>query len=155
MIHPTMSELNFADSMGQWLRTVVPPSVMPANKIINSDDVVALSDVFQDESNKQFIIYALGEAHGDNTVIRNCAVGVLTRLDPGNRRCLALVDHLRGFIDSGLSIPLRNYMSGDGEIVTQMAIMDVAVGPFFDEADDFRSKTIAFAVGYGQVRGSN
>ncbi len=128
MIHPTMSELNFADSMSQWLRTIVPANLVPASRIVSSDDVAALSDIFQDENNKQFVVYALGEAHGDNKVLRNCAVGVLTRLDPGNRRCLAIIDHLRAYIDVGLSIPLRDYLTGTGEIVTHMAIMDCAVG---------------------------
>ncbi len=150
-LHPTASECNFVDSMSMFFHTILPEGILDEDRIVDSDDYEALADVFQDDTNDLFIIYALGEAHGTNQALRSCAVSVLTRRDPGNRRGLEMIDRIRAYILPGLSIPFRNYTTGDGEIVTQMTIMDQAVGPWIDEEDDFRSKTIAFALGYAQI----
>lgn len=150
-LHPTASELNYVDSMMHWLRTIVPADMVPPHKVVNTDEYEAMSDLFQDDLNHRFVILALGEAHGLNKVNRSAAVGVLTRQDPGNRKGLELLDRLKEYIVPGLSIPFRDWQTGNGEIVTQMVILDAAIGPWFDEADDFRSRTIAFAVSYAQI----
>lgn len=154
-LHPTASELNFVDSMMFWLRQIVPANLVPQHKVVNSDEYEALANLFQDDFNNLFVILSLGEAHGSNQVNRSVSVGILTRQDPGNRKGLVLLDKLKEFIVPGLSIPFRDWQTGTGEVVSQMTILDAAIGPWFDEADDFRSRTLAFAIGYAQIWHAN
>ena len=154
-LHPTSSEICFVDSMRKWLTTIVGPTLLNAEQIVNVDDYEAVSYVFNNEQMHRFLIYKLGEAHGINQVQRACGVSVLTRMDPGNRWALGMVDHLKQYIVPGLCIPLRDYVTGTGQIVHQMTIQDAAVGPFMEEQDNFRSKAISFLLGYAQVWTTN
>lgn len=151
-LHPTASERNFKESIQRYLVTILNTK-LEKEYVVDSDDYEALSDLFQDDSINQFVIYGIGEKHGTNQVTCSLAVAVLTRRDPGNILGFSLVDHLKEYLCTGLSIPFVDILTGDGEIITQMVIMNSAVGPWIEEEDDFRSKSFGLLVGYPQIWG--